>query len=631
MGSDVPQPIVHNSTDLPGTSADLRNFHEFLLSDAGDVTFFASLQGASAGIVSGNDTGLWHRTSAGLELVALEGAVAPGTGGALFGADGFSTFKFLPLGGNFESNGAGQIAFRADLRHDANLGIDIDNDVSMWLSGSNGLEIVVREGDPAPDTGGAPFSSLGNPALNEAGQLAFFAGLDRDAPQVDLTNRLGLWTTLPGSPEPELFVRSGSLAPGANGARFDLGYSFGSRVPEFNASGQLAFISGLQLDANVTRENRAGVWESNEFGLELVARTGDPAPGLDDTPFNVFTEVQLNDRGDALVVGHVLEADGSQPVGLWGPTASGFGLIAIEGQEAPGSGGRVFTRIINSTINERGDIAFKSELSLAPGDADTISGLWAYAAGLDELILVSLEGDLVDLPSGRTDRIAGFTVATDFDGGDTDYLSNTGELFTNLGFTDGVNGITRSAFVSFQLPLVPEPTTLVPLDIKPGSFPNSVNLKSKGVLPVAILGTDDFDVNDVDIDTLLFGDPLLIDNGGTAVSPLRSALEDVSGDGLLDLTLKFRTADLVEHEALGPDTIEGLLTGETLDGIPFEGMDSIRIVPPNRSNGNSLLVSTVPEPSTLAFTALGLLGIGWRRRKRLEIRAAATSLGLWVA
>ena len=81
------------------------------------------------------------------------------------------------------------------------------------------------------------------------------------------------------------------------------------------------------------------------------------------------------------------------------------------------------------------------------------------------------------------------------------------------------------------------------VDIKPGSVPNSVNLKSKGVLPVAILGTEDFDVNDVDIDSLLFGDPLLIDNGGTAVSPLRSSLVDISGDGLLDLTLKFSTRD----------------------------------------------------------------------------------------
>ena len=99
------------------------------------------------------------------------------------------------------------------------------------------------------------------------------------------------------------------------------------------------------------------------------------------------------------------------------------------------------------------------------------------------------------------------------------------------------------------------------------------------MLQVAILSTDDFDVHDVDINTLLFGDPLLIDNGGTAVKPLRSAFEDVSGDGLLDLILKFSMAEIVESVALGTDSIEGHLTGETLDGTLFAGMDSIRIVP----------------------------------------------------
>ena len=159
--------------------------------------------------------------------------------------------------------------------------------------------------------------------------------------------------------------------------------------------------------------------------------------------------------------------------------------------------------------------------------------------------------------------------------------------------------------------VIPEPTLV---DIKPGGDINPVNLKSKGVLPVAILGTEEFDVTEVVFDSLLFGDPLLLDNGGAAVSPWRGALEDVSGDGLTDLTLKFRTADLVEHEARGPDTIEGLLTGTLLDGTPFEGLDSIRIVPPNGSNGNSLKVSTVPEP-TASVLALATLCLAMGRRR----------------
>ena len=39
---------------------------------------------------------------------------------------------------------------------------------------------------------------------------------------------------------------------------------------------------------------------------------------------------------------------------------------------------------------------------------------------------------------------------------------------------------------------------LLPVDIKPGSCPNPINVKSKGVLPTEILGTEDFDVTMVD-------------------------------------------------------------------------------------------------------------------------------------
>ena len=58
----------------------------------------------------------------------------------------------------------------------------------------------------------------------------------------------------------------------------------------------------------------------------------------------------------------------------------------------------------------------------------------------------------------------------------------------------------------------------VPVDIKPTSCPNPLNVKSKGVLPVAILGTVDFDVSDIDPATVLL----------EGVPPLRWALEDVA-------------------------------------------------------------------------------------------------------
>ena len=110
----------------------------------------------------------------------------------------------------------------------------------------------------------------------------------------------------------------------------------------------------------------------------------------------------------------------------------------------------------------------------------------------------------------------------------------------------------------------PLPTISVEIDIQPGSFPNSINLRNKGVVPVAILGTSDFNVDDVDVSTVEFA----------GASPVRFSFEDVNLDGHVDLVFHFRTQDL---QLTSSDT-EATLTGETTGGVPITGTDSVRIV-----------------------------------------------------
>jgi hypothetical protein len=104
------------------------------------------------------------------------------------------------------------------------------------------------------------------------------------------------------------------------------------------------------------------------------------------------------------------------------------------------------------------------------------------------------------------------------------------------------------------------------IDIRPDSDVNPVNVKSEGVIPVAILGTYELDVLDVDATTLAFGP-----GGATPVHMDFGHLADVNEDGLTDLLSHYRTQET--GIVLG-DT-EACVTGELLDGSPFEACDSI--------------------------------------------------------
>jgi hypothetical protein len=105
----------------------------------------------------------------------------------------------------------------------------------------------------------------------------------------------------------------------------------------------------------------------------------------------------------------------------------------------------------------------------------------------------------------------------------------------------------------------------VDLDIKPGSYPNSINLNSKGKVTVAILTTDDFNANDVD--------PVTCEFAGEY--PLRWKMEDVDYDGDYDMLFHFMTQEL----ELKKDSTEATLECETFEGIKITGTDSVNIVP----------------------------------------------------
>lgn len=209
-----------------------------------------------------------------------------------------------------------------------------------------------------------------------------------------------------------------------------------------------------------------------------------------------------------------------------------------------------------------GDLPGGDFFSLAravSADGAVIVGESASAIGFEAFVWDESNGmrSLRDVLIAQGDDLAGWQLVSAMD------VSADGRTIIGWGFNP--DGQTEGWLAR----LAPAPSgELVTIDIKPGSFPNSINPKSKGKIPVAILTTDSFDATTVDPITVLFG------RTGTEAAPVHFAFEDVDGDGDADMILHFKTQ---ETGILCWDT-SASLTGKTFGGQMIEGSDSIKTV-----------------------------------------------------
>jgi len=151
---------------------------------------------------------------------------------------------------------------------------------------------------------------------------------------------------------------------------------------------------------------------------------------------------------------------------------------------------------------------------------------------------------------------------------------------------------------------------LADIDIKPQSCPNPLITESAGLLPTAILGTQDLDITSIDPTTIRL----------EGVPAVKWAVEDVAApfpgelcecwtegpDGFDDLTAKFVVQDVVQ--ALGEvndrDTLELALTWELFDGTSMKGSDCVVILKRDRDKRPEMLGSSDGNPQVVRRSSL---------------------------
>ncbi|MGD0923031.1 MAG: hypothetical protein ABSA70_14905 [Terriglobia bacterium] len=142
-------------------------------------------------------------------------------------------------------------------------------------------------------------------------------------------------------------------------------------------------------------------------------------------------------------------------------------------------------------------------------------------------------------------------------------FDSDGYLYTG---NDG-GGVWRSVETTFLV-------KTVAIDIKPGVYPNTINLGSNGTVPVAILSSETFDATTVDpVTVTLAGASVKLKGKGTPMS----SFEDVNKDGRLDLLVHVTTEAL----ELTATSEEAVLEGKTFSGRRIKGTDTVKIVPAN--------------------------------------------------
>ena len=190
-------------------------------------------------------------------------------------------------------------------------------------------------------------------------------------------------------------------------------------------------------------------------------------------------------------------------------------------------------------------------------------------ANLTDVTVEDLLGGVLTL-SDLADNGVDFLEAGDSESATFSYMVTEDDALTGQVFNEAVADSTQTDPVTGD-ETVPVKFA-VDIDIKPGSFPSSFNLRGNGTVPVAIFGTGVFDateITEVCLEEFLPGPS----TGKGCTDDIN--FEDVDGDGITDAVAKFRKPSLVG--VLDTESEFAKLTGTIGDELMFFGIGDVNV------------------------------------------------------
>ena len=301
------------------------------------VAFRAQLADTAPGF--GDETGLYYRPEGGAVMtVARAGQPAPG-GGTMSGAYSFALnnngtiafvsaiqgLQFTQVPGLFVYEGGTLqrvAAYASGTSVSPTPALNDMGDIAIALRSASGppnridlrrdgqYATLLSSGQPAPGAGAATFTVFGDPAINNAAQVAFAATLSDGTSGIFRAD---------GSGNVVPIVRSTQVRPDGTGTfhRFVRSRDTGLQPerPAINAGGQVAFVNFPEL-----APDEATIYLADPSEVVQVARWGEEVEGgtITDFPWVQDSDLELNDFGQ--IAYSAILADGRTVNRLFTPT-----------------------------------------------------------------------------------------------------------------------------------------------------------------------------------------------------------------------------------------------------------------------------------------------------------------------